>query len=283
MTELIRRWAEEAEGVRAAILTGSMARGGAVVDALTDHDVALFLDDPDALEASGAWYDAFGDVLVTIPETREELGREFSTRLVVYDDGSRIDFSLFPTDILRVIAILPELPPWLDAGYQVLYDPERITGTMVPPFGRGYTGRAPSPDDVLADIEELFWEALVVAKELVRGHSFAAAYSAESVIRHGLLRRMLEWKAGAASGWARAAGPVGRGLEGMLSPELLERARPGVGAWIGDEAWEELTELLTVFTDVARDVSAHVGLEYPEDQEQAVRARLAEMRRLAKG
>ncbi|MDA0311487.1 MAG: aminoglycoside 6-adenylyltransferase [Gemmatimonadetes bacterium] len=278
MIETIRDWCGRASGVRAAILTGSRAKRRPSVDALSDWDVVLFLDDPAVLTEDPDWFSAFGPVLVSIPAASQELGQYVAARLVQYQDGRRVDFSLFPIDMLRVISILPELPPWLDAGYQVFYDPEGLTGSMVPPFGRGYAGRPPASHEVTADIEEFWWEALVVAKELNRQETVAAAYSAESVMRHGLLRRMLEWKAGVDSGWSKPGGPFGRGLSGNLSDDLIRRARPEISVWEGEAGWAELMRLGNLYAELSRAVLHNIGAEYPDDLENEARRLLGERR-----
>jgi len=278
MIETIRDWCGRHPAVQAAVLTGSRAQRRPRVDELSDWDVALFLDDPGVLAADPDWFSAFGPVLVSIPASSHELGQYVDARLVQYRDGCRVDFTLFPVDMLRVISILPELPPWLDAGYQVFYDPDGLTGPMVPPFGRGYAGRSPTPHEVIADIEEFWWEALVVAKELSRHESVAAAYSAESVMRHGLLRRMLEWKAGVDSGWSSPGGPYGRGLTAGLSDDLIRRAQPGVSAWEGEEGWTELMRLGDLYGELSRAVVHNIGAAYPDDLEEEARRVLKERR-----
>jgi aminoglycoside 6-adenylyltransferase len=179
------------------------------------------------------------------------------------------------------MAYLPELPPWIDAGYQVLYDPDNVAGSMVPPYGRGYSGRPPSASQVRADIEEFWWEALVVSKELVREEPLAAAYSAESVMRHGLLRRMLEWRAGMETGWARPGGPYGRHVVEALPAHLVERAQSRVSAWAGEDGWAELYRLADLFAELSRSVAETVGAEYPEEIERRARVMLAERKSAA--
>jgi aminoglycoside 6-adenylyltransferase len=277
MIDAIQQWCAGRPEVSAAILTGSRARRGAELDELSDWDVVLVLSEPDALQDE-QWFTEFGDVLVSLPTVRAELGQVLRTRLVQYADGTRIDFSLFTADMLRVIAYLPELPPWIDAGYQVLYDPGNVTGSMVPPFGRGYAGRPPEREQVQADIEEFWWEALVVSKELVRGEPLAAGYCAEAVMRHRLLRRMLEWKAGVVTGWSMPGGPYGRGVADLLPADLVERAQLPVASWEGEDGWSGLDHMATLFAEVARSVCENIGAVYPDDVERRVRAMIADRR-----
>lgn len=278
MIERIRSWAQETEGVHAVVLVGSRARMGATPDALSDYDLVLFLDDPERFEVSDGWISGLGEPLIVLPERTELLGSTVPTRLVEYREGHRVDFTLSSRSALRVISYLPELPPMLDLGYRVLWDPEGATGPMCPPQGRGYAGQVPRPEALLADIREFFWETLVVGKALARSEPHAAAYSAESVMRNGLLRRMLEVRARMATGWSGHVGPTGRGLDRYLPDGLRQDAAPRAADWSGSGAWNELEALFQRFGRVAREVCAGIGVEYPAVLEEEVTERLQRMR-----
>jgi predicted nucleotidyltransferase len=72
-------WARSQENVRAAVLTGSVARGEDEFGELSDLDIELYVSDPSALLDHSAWYEQFGEVLVV--ETLENPGWH-PTRLV---------------------------------------------------------------------------------------------------------------------------------------------------------------------------------------------------------
>ena len=278
MIDRIREWAKHVEGLHVVVLVGSRARMGATPDELSDHDLVLFCDDPEQFSRSDAWISGLGDPLIILPESTDLLGSTVPTRLVEYREGHRVDFTLSSRSALRVISYLPELPPMFDLGYRVLWDPEGATGPMCPPQGRGYAGRVPEPDEILADVREFFWETLVVGKALARGEAHAAAYSAESVMRHGLLRRILEVRARMATGWSGHVGPTGRGLSRFLPDGLREDAAPRAADWNDSGAWQELDELFGCFVRVAREVCAGIGVEYPEVLEREVTERLQRIR-----
>lgn len=266
------------DDVRAAILTGSRASvAGPEPDELSDYDLILFLDDPSVRVASDAWLSDFGDVLVWIPEQLKHLDHDVPTRLVQYVAGHRIDFTLSTVEILRVLSILAELPPWLDAGYEVLVDKDGTSGTMVPPNGRGYAGRTPEAEVLVAEVREFWWEALVVGKQLARGELVAATYSLEAVMRHGLLMDMVERLAAARTGWTRSFGPVGRGLEDSELVGLLQGGgfRDGSDA---EDRWRVVETLLDTYSAVAHEVFDQLGAEYPVAVEEGARARLSTLK-----
>ena len=163
----------------------------------------------------------------------------------------------------------------------------RIPGALRPRKRHGIHGAAfwawvcrPASDveQVQADIEEFWWEALVVSKELLRGEPLAAGYCAESVMRHGLLRRMLEWMAGVVTGWSQPGGPYGRGVTQVLPVDLVERAQSRILSWEGEAGWAELDRMATLFAEVARSVCANIGAAYPDEIEHGARAMITERR-----
>jgi aminoglycoside 6-adenylyltransferase len=81
-------WAHDDDNIRAAVLTGSLARGEG--DDLSDVDIELFVLEAGSLLNNDDWYRDFGDVLVV--EALANRGWN-PTRLVYYVDG-KIDFTI---------------------------------------------------------------------------------------------------------------------------------------------------------------------------------------------
>src|SRR3954454_4028694 len=83
-------WATADPNIRLLVVTGSFARGDH--DDLSDLDIELYVRETHSLLEESAWYERFGDVLVT--EALENPGWH-PTRLVYYVDG-KIDFMVAP-------------------------------------------------------------------------------------------------------------------------------------------------------------------------------------------
>ncbi len=279
----IARWAETRPDVRAVLLTSSRARPGAPVDALSDWDIILYAGDPDALLADPLWPDELGPVLVRLPPAGLEAAWPHPSRLVVYEDGPKIDFMVKPVSELGDVARSGTLPAELDAGYRVLLDRDGLTRGLPAPTGAAYVLAPPSQADFGAAVEEFWWESLYVAKSLWRGELLPARYSLDCVMRQDLLLRMLQWRAAAD---ARAAdadaryrpGVNGRGLRERLDPELwtaLERTFAGPGI---DESWRALDAAVTLFRDLATSLARDLRHAYPHAMDERVTARLEVMR-----
>lgn len=273
MIEKILTWASRHPSVAAVVRTGSRARDSEV-DALSDHDLALFVDDPGPLADDTGWFHAFGSVLVWIPETVDHLGRAVDTRLVLYEDGTKVDFTLSTADILRELSEGPPLPPWLDAGYEVLHDRDGIAGRLPPARGRGHVPDPPDARRFEARVREFWWETTYVARNLARREPLAARYSLDVVIRHELLREMLEWYAQGQRPWTTPVGAVGRGLPGRLSPEDRTALEGSLEDGPPDRTGRALRRTLELYARVARSVARRLGYSYPAALEAGVRTYL---------
>jgi predicted nucleotidyltransferase len=83
-------WATNDPNVRLVLVTGSFARGDH--DELSDLDIELYVRETHPLLEETAWYERFGEVLVTEALENPEW---CPTRLVYYFDG-KIDFMIAP-------------------------------------------------------------------------------------------------------------------------------------------------------------------------------------------
>lgn len=273
LIQRVLRWATALPSMAAVLRTGSRGRGGAI-DALSDHDLILVLDDPSLLEADTGWFLAPGPVLVWVPETVEHLGRKVQTRLVLYEDGTKVDFTLSATEILDRLTGAPSLPPWLDAGYEVLHDRDGRAAKLAPPTGRGYVPTPPDAARFEARVREFWFETTYVARNLARHELLSARYSLDVVIRHGLLREMLEWYVQGEEAWTTPVGAVGRGLPDRLEEgdrrEVLESLRDD-----GLEAAPDVLRRTTnLYSRLARVVAQRLDVSYPQKMEDGVRAYL---------
>lgn len=278
VVERLVAWAQAKEGVRAVVLTGSRAAPGRHIDGFSDHDVALFLRDASALEADEGWFRDLGSVLVTLSDAYETLGLEVSSRLVQYRDGTKIDFTLFPTGWLERVADEGRLPPGLDAGYRVLVDKDGLCRRVPKASGSPVVPELPDADRFHGVVNEFWWETLYVAKLLARGEVLPARYSAECVIRYRCLVPMLEWDLVTKRDGEVSVGPHGRGVAPLRAEEdrtLLERSFP-----MGDveEGWTSLFAAVDLFERAALRLADALGHPHPEEMARAVRSRLEAIR-----
>jgi aminoglycoside 6-adenylyltransferase len=257
----IVEWANTETSVRAALLVGSRAAPDADIDFLSDYDIVLFLSDLSPCEESDEWLSVFGPILVMLHERYELLGHAVPTRLVQYEDGLRIDFSLCAPAILDRIVKEPVLPEMLDAGYRILIDKDDRLSRLPAATGKAYVPRRPTEAEYLRVVNEFWWESIYVAKHLARGELLPARYSGECVLRFECLVPMLAWYAESALGWNEPLAANGRGLAHLLGVEDRRRLNRTYAGAQTDENWAALFEMADFFMHMARTVGGQLGFE----------------------
>ena len=255
------------------LLTSSRANPNASVDRFSDYDVVLVVQDILPYFEDRTWLQNFGSVLVVYrdpmqPDPNHVL--DAFAYVVQYEDGLKIDFTLWPVALFQQIIRDPVLPPYLDVGYTVLLDKDRLTTDLKAPTYRAYIPAPPAENTYQTVIENFLSDASYVAKNLWRDELLPAKYSLDTVMKHKHLRQMLEWRVEIDHGWSQKTGARGKGLKVYLPPEIwaqLETTYVGAGQ---EENWSALFTTIDLFRQVAVEVGDHLGYAYPHDLHQRV-------------
>ena len=261
----IQKWAKDQANIRAVLLTSSRAREDKTVDHLSDYDIEIYVTDTKPYTKNDEWIHTFGEVMILLPEKRDLLGTEQASRLAIYKDGTKVDFTIAHIDILAKIKSLPSLPDWLDDGYKVLLDKGNLTINLKKPGYKAYIPRKPSEKEYQDLIKEFWWETTYVAKNLYRNEIFSAKYSSDYVIRYKILVKMLEWYVQIKRGWRCSTGYVGRGLKKLLSQDEWDELQ---GIFTGadtKENWQALFNTIKFFRKLAGEVAKDLGYKYPDE------------------
>jgi aminoglycoside 6-adenylyltransferase len=262
------------------ILTSSRVTPDGRADLLSDYDVILAVRDPQDFDRDGDWLSHHGPPAARWGDESALLGLPTSFLGVVYADGVKVDYTLWPEAMLERVSAAEALPAGLDVGYRVLLDKDRRAATWPSPTYRAHIPRAPTEAEYRAQVEEFFWSATYVAKGLRRGEVVFAKFALDTDMKLGPLRRMLEWRVELNHGWSLRPGAYGRGLERNLPPELAaELAATYVGAGV-EENWEALFATTALFRRVAAEVADALGFTYPRDVDEPVLAHLEAVRGL---
>jgi hypothetical protein len=172
MEQLIR-WGEGEPLLRAAILTSSRAIPQAHTDAFSDYDVILILTNIQTFFADRSWLDAFGSVLALYRDPLIlDRGFQRSAYVTQYEDGLKIDFNLWPVELLKHIVVEPQPPKEFDVRMRIQIDHD--WSLKLGPYGRGL--KQWLPQDLWADLENTYtgavletnWTALFQTINLMR-------------------------------------------------------------------------------------------------------------------
>lgn len=278
-------WAGRIPEVRAVILTSTRARPEGSPDELSDWDVIVVLNDPSGFaEGDLGWHAQIGTPLVRWGDEDELLGHPTWFRGVVYEGGDKVDFTLWPDALLEAVAAADRLPPGLDHGYRVLYDPDLRTAGWPQPTFTAHLLRRPSHADYRALVEEFWWGTTYLAKAVRRGELFfASSFMLEHDLKLIALLRMLEWRAAARAGWRFAPGVYGRGIERHLDAPERRLLAATYASLDGDAIWRALDATVELFRTAAAEVADALGTRYPDEVDEGMARLLAVARAAHRG
>jgi aminoglycoside 6-adenylyltransferase len=263
-------WAEARRDVRAVLLTSSRARAGEPLDAFSDYDVILAVEDIQSYLVDDSWLGDFGELLVLCRDPVEtRFGFERFIRVTQYESGLKIDFTVWPVALLKHVAEMPELPDYIDDGYEVILDKDSLTRGMKASSGRAFVPRPPTAAEYRNFVEEFFSNTAYAAKFIRRGDFFPLR-SMFSVLRYEKLCHMLEWRVQTEHGWSIKSGRYGKGLQKYCGIEIIdeiENACYGTGTAAD---WKSLFRIISLFRKIAREVGECLGYPYPEDMDRRV-------------
>ena len=267
------QWAEKRDSIRAMLLTSTRARPNSSVDIFSDYDVILIVKDIHLFFEDRSWLEDFGEVLVVYWDPiylSADYGIEMTANVTQYADGLKIDFTLWPVELMRKIVQAPALPAELDAGYRVLMDKDNLTEEIKLPTYTAYIPTRPTNEVYQKAIEDFFSDAPYVAKCLLRGELFPVKWALDYDMKHIYLRQMLEWRIELDYNWSVPTGALGKGLKKRMPPEIWSQVENTYAGANTADNWEALFRTLKLFGQVAREVGKALGYMYPHNLEQRV-------------
>jgi aminoglycoside 6-adenylyltransferase len=254
----ILAWAEAEEAVRVVVLTSTRARAEGPPDPLSDYDVVVSLTDLERFDEVAA----YGTPAARWGDEQDVHGTRTSFRGVVYDDGAKIDWTLWPSDVPELVAARG-LTEALDVGFRVLLDKDGTTARWARPTHRAHIPCRPTEAEYVALVEEFWWSATYVAKARARGERFFLRFVLDVDLTHSVLRRMLEWLIETDRGWQWTPGAYGRAIERQLPPDLADALTNAYGSF---------ERTVALFRRAAHAVGEALGYAYPEYADAAVSA-----------
>jgi aminoglycoside 6-adenylyltransferase len=278
--ERLVNWGEQEILVRAMLLTSSRAIPHAHTDAFSDYDVILALRSIQPFYVDRTWLETFGSVLALYRDPIIlDRGLERSAYVTQYENGLKIDFSLWPIELLKQIAREPRLPNEFDAGYQVLLDKDNLTEGLRPPTYASYIPTPPSEAEYQDKIESFFLDTTYVAKCLWRDDLIAAKHILDHSLKQEHLLPMCEWRIEIDHDWSLKLGPYGRGLKKWLRPDLWSELKETYTGAELESNWSALFQSIHLMRRIASEVGEALGYSYPDELDRRVIRYLEKVKR----
>ena len=176
MLQVITAWARARSAIRAVLLTSTRAIPNGRVDALSDYDVILVVEDIHPFADDRAWITDFGDILVVYWDPVQpdpDFGIDYIANVTQYADGLKIDFTLWSVDMFQQIVAAPTLLAELDAGYLVLLDKDHLTDYAARAHRHRIYSGAPNRYRI-SDLDQRFLERSALCRQMPLARRAAA-------------------------------------------------------------------------------------------------------------
>ncbi len=271
MMELILRFAQERDDVRAVVMTGSRTNPAAARDRFQDYDITCLVEEVAPYRQNPQIPLYFGDLMILqTPDDMGEPPRPSTSYayLMQFTDGNRIDLTFQP--VADVACILE------DSLSLVLLDKDRRFA-LAPPMLRSYLPQKPTAKQFADCCNEFWWLNPYVAKGLYRDQIIYAKAVLDGVMREQLME-MLTWHFGLSTGFQVAGGYLGKHLKTHLARDLWELVERTYSDARPEHVWNALFAMNELFRRVARPVAQAFGFAYPEREDAAVSSFVRQIR-----
>lgn len=265
----IRAWATAQDDVRALVQTGSIARHDGLADEFSDLDIEIVARDPVTLIESDTWIGEIGNP-ITILHLDADDAQEWSTRLVIFEGGIKVDFTLAGFRRLEGMSGAGGLDPLYERGYSVLLDKDELAKKLPAP---GFTAPArPFPSEALfrERVEEFWFETFHVPRYLARGELYQAKQRDWTMKE--LLLEMMEWHALTRSGGAVDVWHIGKGIRSWTDSATWAELQETFGRLDTQDARRAHDATTRLYSRLAREVAGMRGWVYPDRVEDLISA-----------
>jgi aminoglycoside 6-adenylyltransferase len=263
-------WGKAQPDIRALIVTGSYARGGA--DALSDLDLEIFTRTPDRYLQSDSWMTEIGPVCVYLALEND---RGLPTRLIIFKDGSKVDFTVSTVAALAGMVKTRRLPTLYERGYRIVVDKDQAASRLPQASFTPPTIQAPTEEEFTQTIHEFWFEVYHVANYLQRNDLWAAKVRDWRLKE--LLLKMIEWYEKSLHGWDYDTGHHGTRISEWVEPDVRARLHGVFADFDVADSQRALQIMIDIFRDITHDTAGRLRHHYPEDIERCLRGYVASL------
>ena len=276
MMELILDTARADGRIRAAYMGGSRVNPHAPRDIFQDYDVVYVVDSTLPFRQDARWIDRFGERLyMQYPEDGPYYESDVENCygwLMQFADGNRMDLH-----VCTAPAALSDIAA--DPMVRVLLDKDGLLNGVGAPSDRAHWVKPFTQEQLAATCNEFWWCLNNVAKGLWRGE---LSYALEMLDMHvrPMLRRVLEWRAGQATGFTVSVGKSCKYIERYLEPGIWQEYLATYAPAQPQAVWDAVMRMCALMDAQARIVAAEAGYEYDAAEAASARGYLEHVRAL---
>lgn len=261
MLDQILQWAEKNQSVSVLLVVGSMAGGGRK-DSLSDYDISVFGEGFDFIEKDD-WLNGIARPILCIHEKFFWNEIRIPTRLTIFENFMKVDFSFHSTSLLKNMVSEQRLPETYDAGYKVLLDKDALTTKLPNPSFLAYIKEKPGPQEFDLCVREFWFEAYHVAKYLARKDIWVAKVRDQDMKKW--LLTMLEWNVAAKAKFTLHMKRDGKAMNDWIPKLYKSKIKKCFADWDLPSQQSALCETIKLFEMLTQEAAGILQYAYPEN------------------
>jgi aminoglycoside 6-adenylyltransferase len=273
---LILGFAKQDDRIRAVLLNGSRANPNIKPDQLQDFDIVFIVDNVESFTIDHSWTNIFGEKIIFQLPDEMTFGVEDGYQkkvsfsyLMLFEDGNRIDLTLFPKQKLKSDFKVDSLTIlWLDK--------DNLFTNLPAPGDKDYLIQKPTEKYFLDTCNEFWWTSTYVAKGLLRDEIIYAKEILETVVRP-MFMKVLEWKVGIENDFAVSFGKAGKFLKRYLPENFYKKILLTYSNFETEENWTALFLMIEIFQETSNFIAEKLGFNINTKEQQNTCAYLKEL------
>ncbi len=273
--KLIIDYAKSDERIRAVLLNGSRANDKVMADQYQDFDIVYIVKELRSSINDTGWMDVFGErIIMQLPDEMviDEHNEDSYSYLILFKDGNRIDFTLYPVEKVQKNY-------WPDSLTIGLLDKDDLFNNLPTPTDKDYWIKTPTEKEFLDTCNEFWWVCTYVAKGLLRDQVPYAKQMLETTVRP-MFMKVIEWYIGFKTNFSVSFGSGGK----FMSQYLTARQYKSVLATYSDHHiesnWKSLLLTAELFSEFAIKVAGYFNFQYNFSEQENVMEYLRKMRNM---
>ena len=254
----ILEFAKNNDNIRAVVLQGSLANPVDRVDELSDLDPLFYVKDINEFIKHDEWLDKFGVIISRLYDEWElEDNSKSYIRMVIYEDGLKVDFGIAPIESIDTVNDL--------MFYKVLLDKDNlIKPSNIKTEEKFYPGK-PTDWEYQKVVNGFFWDIAYIAKSLHREEMYFAKFMFENINR--IIRKLLSWHLGITHNWEVNIGLEGRYLKKLLSEDLWNEVLATFSGSKVEDNWKAIYAACDLVRELGNEIAAKLDFVYPFEQD----------------
>ena len=252
----ISSWAKKQDDIRLLILFGSMVNNHKI-DQVSDIDLALFSTDSLRYCNQEEWFQSFDPVWLSIAKDHGP----YCNWKIIYEGGLMADFWIYSLEAL--IPMQEKLPPFLEAGYKIILDKDRLARNLPKPSKSHTPPESPTAEVFHASIKYFWFNAYHVAKYLLRDELWRAKYY-DWELKQQLLQ-MMGWHALINLRQKDFTINEGRSLKEWIDLETYTGLMTVFGRFYPADSWRALEDSIKIFTQLSGEIAQSLQVDPLDD------------------